>query len=152
MYACMAPYEQYGAIFMLDECIIKKMPLDELRSLWAQEWGRTPHVRLGRKMLERSVLFKLHVRQFGNALNDAQEARLKRLVEQYKRSPVAFDSRRDVLKAGTRLVREYGGKKHVVTVTEAGFIYAGKAYGSLSKIAGDITGKNWNGWLFFGLK
>ncbi|MDB5490804.1 MAG: hypothetical protein JWO78_653, partial [Micavibrio sp.] len=25
-------------------------------------------------------------------------------------------------------------------------------YNSLSKIAGEITDKNWNGWLFFGLK
>ena len=33
-----------------------------------------------------------------------------------------------------------------------GFAWNGMTYGSLSSMAKAITGTNWNGWLFFGLK
>ena len=38
-----------------------------------------------------------------------------------------------------------------VTVLEKGFEYGNQVYGSLSAIAREITGTNWNGMLFFGL-
>ena len=34
---------------------------------------------------------------------------------------------------------------------EADFEYRGKRYGSLSRIAKEITGTHWNGWRFFNL-
>ena len=54
--------------------------------------------------------------------------------------------------AGTRLVREYQGVEHVVTVLADGFEYEGRPYRSLSAIARAITGTRWNGWTFFGLR
>jgi hypothetical protein len=53
--------------------------------------------------------------------------------------------------AGTRLMREYQGVQHVVTVLPDGFEYGGRPYQSLSAIARAITGTRWNGWTFFGL-
>ena len=53
--------------------------------------------------------------------------------------------------AGTRLVREYHGVEHVVTVLSDGFDYEGRPYHSLSAVARAITGTRWNGWTFFGL-
>jgi hypothetical protein len=53
--------------------------------------------------------------------------------------------------AGTRLLREYQGVEHVVTVLADGFEYEGRPYRSLSAIARVITGTRWNGWTFFGL-
>ena len=53
---------------------------------------------------------------------------------------------------GTRLVREYGGAQHVVTVRVDDFEFEGRRYASLSAIARHITGTRWNGWAFFGLK
>jgi len=55
------------------------------------------------------------------------------------------------LKQGARLVREWHGRAHAVTVTEDGFEYAGANYPSLSKIAKKITGAHWSGPRFFGL-
>jgi hypothetical protein len=49
-------------------------------------------------------------------------------------------------------VRVYNGRKHNVLVKADGFEYQDQTYGSLSKIANDITGKRWNGWVFFGIK
>jgi len=52
---------------------------------------------------------------------------------------------------GTVLEREYKGNTVHVTVLEKGFEYEGRMYRSLSAIAREITGTNWNGMAFFGL-
>ena len=53
---------------------------------------------------------------------------------------------------GTRLIREYQGVEHCVTVRDDDFEYQGRPLKSLSAIARAITGTRWNGLLFFGLK
>lgn len=53
------------------------------------------------------------------------------------------------MKSGTKLVREYQGQKHEVSIIDGDFFYMGIKYKSLSKIAREITGTNWNGNLFF---
>jgi hypothetical protein len=53
---------------------------------------------------------------------------------------------------GTRLVREWRGERHEVTVVPGGFEYLGRLYRSLTAIAKVITGQHWNGRLFFGLR
>jgi hypothetical protein len=126
---------------------IQHLPLDVLRTEWEKAWGRKPHVRIGRVMLEKSLTYKLN-----HTPNPEQEKRLKQLIKDYKRNPKCFDERVDALKPGTRLVRNYNGIKHNVIVKAQGFEYNGKDYSSLSQIANDITGKRWNGWVFFGLK
>lgn len=55
------------------------------------------------------------------------------------------------LKTGARLVREWHGRAHTVTVTEDGFEYSGASYQSLSEVAKKITGAHWSGPRFFGL-
>ncbi|MBN8998663.1 MAG: DUF2924 domain-containing protein, partial [Rhizobiales bacterium] len=60
-------------------------------------------------------------------------------------------SPRPTLLPGARLLREWHGKTHVVTVVEEGFDYAGKRYRSLTEIAREITGTHWSGPRFFGL-
>ena len=52
----------------------------------------------------------------------------------------------------TRLIRQWEGQTHQVTVAEEDFEYKGERYKSLSEIARLITGTRWSGPLFFGLK
>lgn len=47
--------------------------------------------------------------------------------------------------AGTRLIREWQGVQHVVTVRQGDFEFEGRPYQSLSAIARHITGTRWNG-------
>jgi hypothetical protein len=54
--------------------------------------------------------------------------------------------------AGTVLKRKYKDRTHEITVLDDGFEYLGEKHNSLSIIAGLITGTNWNGYLFWGLK
>jgi hypothetical protein len=63
--------------------------------------------------------------------------------------PASVERRR--LVPGVRLLREWNGRTHVVDVTEAGYLYEGETYRSLSAIARKITGAHWSGPRFFGL-
>ncbi len=56
------------------------------------------------------------------------------------------------LKPGTLLVREWEGTLQRVVVLESGFAWNGVTYESLSKVARALTGTNWNGPRFFGLR
>ncbi|MBF0461896.1 MAG: DUF2924 domain-containing protein [Magnetococcales bacterium] len=53
---------------------------------------------------------------------------------------------------GARLIREWQGVEHTVTVLDSGFEYQGCKYRSLSSVAKAITGVHWSGPLFFGLR
>jgi hypothetical protein len=56
-----------------------------------------------------------------------------------------------IYKPGTRLIREWQGVTHEVTIEEKGYSWNGLNYRSLSRIAQDITGTKWSGPRFFGL-
>lgn len=53
---------------------------------------------------------------------------------------------------GTVVSREWGGETHEVIVRDEDFEYAGRRYATLSRVAREITGTNWNGYLFFRLQ
>jgi hypothetical protein len=65
---------------------------------------------------------------------------------------VSATAKKIELRAGTVLVREWHGRKHQVSVLNDGFLYHSKRYSSLSQIARVITGTQWSGPLFFGLR
>lgn len=52
---------------------------------------------------------------------------------------------------GSRLMREWNGRMHVVDVVADGYVLDGKTYRSLSAVAKRITGTHWSGPRFFGL-
>jgi hypothetical protein len=52
---------------------------------------------------------------------------------------------------GEIISREYKGRRISVEVRANGFDYDGKLYRSLSSIARQVTGTQWNGFAFFGL-
>jgi hypothetical protein len=57
------------------------------------------------------------------------------------------------VRPGMRLVREFGGKVHMVTVGDEGQInWNDREWRSLSEVARAITGTRWSGPAFFGLK
>jgi len=65
------------------------------------------------------------------------------------RIPPSRDPRLPV--PGTLLAREFQGRDIVVKVLDNGFEFDGRRYKSLSAIAQEVTGKKWNGFLFFGI-
>lgn len=134
----------------LDGDIIR-LSLSELRQEWAEYWGKEPHARIGRRMLEKSLAYKMRQAR-GEGLTAEQQKRLDNLVAAYKRNPKFFDEGLSGLKPGVRVVKQYNGAHHSVLVKDDGFEYRDKIYGSLSEVAYAITGTRWNGWVFFNLK
>lgn len=66
------------------------------------------------------------------------------------RKSMVADPRNPVV--GTRLVREWDGAEYTVTVMKDGYEWQGRKYRSLSAVAKAITGTNWNGFRFFGVR
>ncbi len=54
-------------------------------------------------------------------------------------------------KLGSQFFREWNGTLHRVDLVEAGYLWNGTTYRSLSAVAREITGARWSGPRFFGL-
>lgn len=80
------------------------------------------------------------------------QRKIDKLVENYDRTQnIEKDNKVLSITDGTKLVREFKGKRYSVTVIQNGYEYNGKKYKSLSAIANKITGTRWNGKKFFGV-
>jgi hypothetical protein len=123
---------------------------DELRKEWRRLYRSQPP-RLSRDLLVRAIAYRIQELHFGG-LSKATRRKLTALV-QARDSDVETATERGAqrIRAGARLVREWNGRTHLVTVEEDGFSYAGQNYRSLSAVARDITGARWSGPRFFGL-
>lgn len=86
------------------------------------------------------------------SLSPDLERKINRLVAQYEKT-LSVKKNDFTLKIsdGTKLVRDFKGKRHSVTVISTGYEYNGQNYKSLSVIANEITGTRWNGKKFFGV-
>jgi hypothetical protein len=123
--------------------------LAELRCEWRRLYHCEPP-RLSRDLLVRRIGYRLQELQH-RGLSKSTLRKLKTLAKMFRsEGRIAPDPGLN-LKPGARLVREWHGRTHTVTVTEDGFEYAGMTYPSLTKIAKKITGTNWSGPRFFGL-
>ncbi len=127
------------------------MPIEELRRQWSEAWGMQPHARIGRTMLQKSLAYKQR-ELAGFGMTAEQIKRLEQLIKTYRRNPACFDTTQVSLKPGTRLVRVWNGERHSVLVQPDGLEFNGRHYDNLSRIATEITGSKWSGWVFFGLK
>ena len=85
------------------------------------------------------------------ALEAADVRELARLAKQAAKGTLAPEQAA-TLKVGSRLVRNWHGDTHQVLIRDDGFVYRDKLYRSLTPIAREITGSNWSGPRFFGLK
>ena len=122
---------------------------DELRKEWRRLY-RTQPPRLSRDLLVRAIAYRFQELRYGG-LSKATSRKLAALVQARRLDGETVPEGAQRIRAGARLVREWNGRTHTVTVKEEGFTYAGRDYRSLSAIARDITGARWSGPRFFGL-
>jgi hypothetical protein len=119
----------------------------ELRRLWMEAFKTDTCPPLRKNLLIPVLAFRLQEQAFGTLPPDLRK-RLRELTKNSSGSTISAPA----VKPGTRLVREWRGKSHVVTITEGGYDYQGCRFQSLSEIARQITGTRWSGPLFFGLR
>jgi hypothetical protein len=122
-----------------------------LCELWLQLFKMEPPAAMRKDLMLRIVAHHLQEQEFGG-LKDATCHRLRQLASAFEADPNSAVSPRPTFKPGTRLVRQWKEKVHVVNVEAEGYEYKGARYESLTQIACLITGTRWSGPLFFGLK
>ncbi len=130
---------------------LKTTPTPELKEQWRELFGAEPPP-YNRRFLESRLAYRIQELAYGG-LKPETVRRLEQLGEELDGGNVAKRRARHDRKpiTGTRLVREWQGVEHVVTVLTDGFEWQGRPYRSLSAIARAITGTRWNGWTFFGM-
>jgi hypothetical protein len=114
-----------------------------LAGRWAKLTGRpVPHV--STRLLRLALAWELQAK--------AQGSHARRVRSKIDRTR-SVRSGATALRPGMRLVREWNGVVHVVTVNEQSEpVWNGKSWRSLSEIARTITGTRWSGPAFFGLR
>src|SRR4051812_35189028 len=131
---------------------LKAMPVKELKAEWQKLFG-TAAPNNSRPFLELRLGYRIQELAYGG-LSQPTIRILDALADEYcgrgVKKPVLIDARKPI--AGTKLIREWAGVEHAVTVERDGFEYQGRRYKTLSAIARAITGTRWNGWRFFGLR
>jgi|SRR5581483_5981325 len=130
---------------------LPKMSKAELLTLWQKLFKTTAPAKLRRELLVRILAYRIQEQAFGGLSNSVRR-RLRQLAAALESNPCAALPNVRPIKPGTRLIRQWQGKTHQVTVGEGEYEYGGRRYGSLSEIARVITGTRWSGPLFFGLK
>ena len=131
---------------------LKATPTTELKERWRELFGKEapPY---NRRFLESRLAYRIQELAYGGLKPDTV-ARLEALGEELDGGNIAVRRKRvdDRPIAGTKLIREWQGVEHAVTVLQDSYDYQGRLYKSLSAVARAITGTRWNGWVFFGLK
>ena len=117
---------------------------EALMSEWREVVGRPPPKHLSKPLM---VQILSHAYQL-----DTVGGYTKRLDSRLK-SAARRDVVRPAFKPGSRFVREYRGKTHVVEVAQDGcFVWNAQRFKSLSHAARAITSYNVSGFKFFGVK
>jgi hypothetical protein len=137
---------------------LEGLEFEGLRRQWRNHLGGEAPAHLPRWLLVKLLGHRLQVAAFGDLDKSVRRLLRDEADEGGGQNGAPFD-RRDAqtsegiaLRPGALLVREWQGKLEHVMVLEEGFAWNGKNFGSLSKIAKAMTGTNWNGHRFFGLR
>jgi hypothetical protein len=131
---------------------LKRMPVNDLKAEWRALFG-TDAPNNSRSFLELRMAHRLQELTCGGVVRETAKL-LIGLADEVQGKPgrksMIADSRNPVV--GTRLLREWDGIEHTVTVMKDGFDWQGRKFKSLSAVARTITGTQWNGYRFFGLR
>ena len=123
----------------------------QLRLKWQDLRCGEPTAAASRDLMIREIAYKMQERAHGG-LAPAVKRRLRALAAEVEANGAGAFAPALLLKPGTRLLREWGGKTYTVIVLDDGFEYDGERHHSLTQIARRITGTHWSGPRFFGLR
>jgi hypothetical protein len=126
-------------------------PIVDLRKRYRELFRAEPPKAFGPDLLRRTIAHRIQEKAYGGL-----SALTRRMLDQLVKAAMAKPNGRLELprriKPGSELVRTWKGKSYHVMVMADGFAYDGERFASLSEIATAITGTNWNGPRFFGLR
>src|SRR5712675_2000135 len=127
-----------------------------LRARWRSVLQRPAPDHVPRHLLFAIIAYRIQADRFGDFDHETRQlldrTGAKETGTAMSARLVSFDQKRTELTPGTVLVREWDRQSQRVMVMSDGFAWNGQTYDSLSKVAFAITGTNWNGPRFFGLR
>ncbi|MEO5567490.1 MAG: DUF2924 domain-containing protein [Gemmatimonadaceae bacterium] len=126
-------------------------PIIQLRIRYRALFRAEPPKAFGPDLLRRSIAQRIQEKAYGG-LSRVDQRLLDQLVKAALAKPNGRLELPRRIKPGSELVRTWKKRAHRVVVMVDGFAYDGKTFASLSEIACEITGTNWNGPRFFGLR
>jgi hypothetical protein len=140
-----------------DEIVhLRGLDLKGLRARWQSVLQRPAPDHLPRHLLYAIIAYRIQADRFGDIDHETRQlldrTGAKETGSTMSARLVSFDQKRTELRPGTVLVREWDRQSQRVMVMADGFAWNGQTYDSLSKVAFAITGTNWNGPRFFGLR
>jgi hypothetical protein len=140
-----------------DEIVhLRGLDLKGLRARWRSVLQRPAPGHLPRHLLFAIIAYRIQADRFGDLAHETRQlldrTGAKESGAAMSARLVSFDQKRTELTPGTVLVREWNRRSQRVMVMADGFAWNGQTYDSLSKVAFAITGTNWNGPRFFGLR
>src|SRR5258706_998287 len=140
-----------------DEMVhLRGLDLKGLRARWPSVLQRPAPDHLPRHLLFAIIAYRIQADRFGDLDHETRQlldrTGAKESGMAMSARLVSFDQKRTELTPGTVLVREWDRRSQRVMVMSDGFAWNGQTYDSLSKVAFAITGTNWNGPRFFGLR
>jgi hypothetical protein len=130
---------------------LPSLSLLELRNRWKTLFGHPAPKSLRRNFLARAVAYQMQVEAYGG-LSVATNRRLREIANAVRTGDANAMLGGSRIKPGTQMIRQWQNTTHTVTALVEGFEWNGRTYKSLSAVANAITGTNWNGFAFFGIK
>ena len=127
------------------------LSLLELRHRWKMLFGHPAPKSLRRNFLARAVAYQMQVEVYGG-LSAATKRRLREIATAARNGDANATIGTYRIKPGTQMIRQWQNTTHTVTALAEGYEWNGRTYKSLSAVANAITGTNWNGFAFFGIK
>jgi Protein of unknown function (DUF2924) len=127
------------------------LSLLELRNRWKTLFGHPAPKSLRRNFLARAAAYQMQVEAYGG-LSVATKRRLREIANAVRNGDANAMLGINRIKPGTQMIRQWQKTTHKVTALRQGFEWDGRTYNSLSAVAKAITGTNWNGFAFFGIK
>ena len=125
--------------------------LPDLRNRWKMLFGHPAPKSLRRNFLARAVAYQMQVETYGG-LSVATKRRLREIAKAVRTGDANAVLGSSRIKSGTQMIRQWQNTTYTVTALAEGFEWNGRTYKSLSAVANAITGTNWNGFAFFGIK
>lgn len=132
---------------------MRDLDIAELRNHWHTVFRHRAPLHLPRQLVFRILAHRLQSDRLGGLDSECERILDGSATPEASGKRAAELNRQSVsLRPGTVLGREWRGRMQRVAVLADGFAWNGKTYPSLSKVAFAITGTNWNGPKFFGLR
>jgi hypothetical protein len=130
---------------------LETMSGPELRQIWSEFTKNSKISGLRRELMIPLLAYKIQERTYGG-LPSKVSRELRKIGESLRSGSKIQRLGHNRFQPGTRLIRQWGGETHEVTLHSDGYEYRNEQFSNLSEIARKITGVRRSGPAFFGTK